>query len=162
MQSQDTNLTEIEALVASIGEGLIATDDKGRITRINKQALDIFGYKRAELINQRVTDRIVAVYENGKPLDVIDTPIAKSYLTGEAISERANYCRQDGTVIPVQVTVSPLMLKGAPIGAVQLFRDIRAEIQMDKMKSDFISLASHQLRTPRIRRINIYANGNAY
>ena len=43
-----------------------------------------------------------------------------------------------------------------PIGAVQLFRDIRAEIQMDKMKSDFISLASHQLRTP-LSTVNIYA-----
>lgn len=154
---QDSHyVTEIEALIASIGEGLIATDDKGRITRVNKQALDIFGYKRAELLRQRFTDKIVAVYENGKPIDVIDTPIAKSYLTGQAVSERANYRRQDDTIIPVQVTVSPLLLKGSPIGAVQLFRDIRAEIQMDKMKSDFISLASHQLRTP-LSTVNIYA-----
>jgi PAS domain S-box-containing protein len=157
LPQQDSHyITEIEALIASIGEGLIATDDKGRITRVNKPALDIFGYKSAELLHRRVTDKIVAVYENGKPLDVIDTPIAKSYLTGKAISERANYRRKDGTVIPVQVTVSPLLLKGVPIGAVQLFRDIRAEIQMDKMKSDFISLASHQLRTP-LSTVNIYA-----
>jgi PAS domain S-box-containing protein len=149
-------VTEIEALIASIGEGLIATDVKGRITRVNKPALAIFGYKSAELMNRRITDKIVAVYENGQPLEIVDTPIAKSYLTGEAISERATYKRKDGTVIPVQVTVSPLLLKGVPIGAVQLFRDIRAEIQMDKMKSDFISLASHQLRTP-LSTVNIYA-----
>jgi PAS domain S-box-containing protein len=149
-------VTEIEALIASIGEGLIATDDTGRVTRVNKQALGIFGYRSAELLHHRVTDKIIAVYENGKPIDVIDSPIAKSYLTGEVISERANYRRRDGTVIPVQVTVSPLLLKGVPIGAVQLFRDIRAEIQMDKMKSDFISLASHQLRTP-LSTVNIYA-----
>lgn len=149
-------VTEIEALIASIGEGLIATDDKGRITRVNKPALDIFGYKKAELLRRRVTDKIIALYENGKPLEMIDTPIAKSLLTGEVISERAVYKRKDGTPIPVQVTVSPLLLKGKPIGAVQLFRDIRAEIQMDKMKSDFISLASHQLRTP-LSTVNIYA-----
>lgn len=157
MPKQDSHyITEIEALISSIGEGLIATDDKGRITRINKQALDIFGYKQVELMHRRVTDKIVAVYENGKPIEVTDTPLAKSYLTGEVVSERANYRRNDGSVIPVQVTVSPLLLNGVPIGAVQLFRDIRAEIQMDKMKSDFISLASHQLRTP-LSTVNIYA-----
>ena len=144
-------------MIASIGEGLIATDDKGRITRVNKQALDIFGYKRSELLHHRLTNKIVAVFENGKPIDVTDTAIAKSYLTGEAISQRANYRRSDGSVIPVQVTVSPLLLRGIPIGAVQLFRDIREEIQMDKMKSDFISLASHQLRTP-LSTVNIYAS----
>lgn len=149
-------VTEIEALIASIGEGLIATDDTGRITRVNKQTLGIFGYKSSELLNHRMTDKIIAVYENGQPLDIIDTPIAKSYLTGEVVSERANYRQKDGTIIPVHVTVSPLLLKGIPIGAVQLFRDIRAEIQMDKMKSDFISLASHQLRTP-LSTVNIYA-----
>jgi PAS domain S-box-containing protein len=157
LPKQDSHyVTEIEALIASIGEGLIATDVKGRITRVNEPALDIFGYKSAELMNHRITDKIIAVYENGKPLEIIDTPIAKSYLTGEAISERANYRRNDGTIIPVHVTVSPLLLKGVPIGAVQLFRDIRTEIQMDKMKSDFISLASHQLRTP-LSTVNIYA-----
>lgn len=157
LPKQDSHyITEIEALISSIGEGLIATDDKGRITRVNKQALDIFGYKRTELLNRRVTDEIVAVYENGKPIDVTDTPIAKSYLTGQVVSERAHYRSKDGTTVPVQITVSPLLLRGVPIGTVQLFRDIRAEIQMDKMKSDFISLASHQLRTP-LSTVNIYA-----
>jgi PAS domain S-box-containing protein len=149
-------ITEIEALIASIGEGLVATDDTGQVTRVNQPALNIFGYRKSELLHHRFTDKVIAVYENGKPLNVIDTPIAKSFLTGQVVSERVIYKRKDGTLTPVQVTVSPLLINGKPVGAVQLFRDIRGEIQMDKMKSDFISLASHQLRTP-LSSVNIYA-----
>ncbi|HUB93833.1 MAG TPA: PAS domain-containing sensor histidine kinase [Verrucomicrobiae bacterium] len=148
--------SEIEALVASIGEGLIATDDAGKITRINKQALDMFGFRKVELLGNRLTHKIVAVYESGKPIEVIDTPIAKSFMMGQTISERALYKTKDGSILPVQVTVSPLLVRGRPVGAVQLFRDITTEIQMEKMKSDFISLASHQLRTP-LSSVNIYA-----
>jgi PAS domain S-box-containing protein len=156
-QQSAAYISEIEAVIASIGEGLIATDDAGRITRVNKHALQIFGYKKSELLRQRFSDKIVALYENNKPIEPVDTPTAKSFLTGEVVSERAIYRRKDGTPIPVQVTVSPLILRGKPIGVVQLFRDIRDEIQMDKMKSDFISLASHQLRTP-LSTVNIYAS----
>lgn len=150
-------VTEVEALFASIGEGLIATNVAGKVSRVNQPALDIFGYERAELLGKRFTDKIVAVYESGRPLDVIDTPIAKSFLTGQVVSERAMYTKKDGSLVHVQVTVSPLLVEGQPAGAVQLFRDIASEIHMDKMKSDFISLASHQLRTP-LASVNIYAS----
>lgn len=151
------HFTEIEALFASIGEGLIATDEVGKVTRINQPALDIFGYKRSEILNQRFTQKVVAIYESGKPLNVIERPIARSFLTGQVVSERILYRRKDGSPIPVHVTVSPLIVKGKPVGSVQLFRDITNEIQMERMKSDFISLASHQLRTP-LSTVNIYAN----
>ncbi len=149
-------LAEIDAIFASIGEGLIVTNDIGKVTRVNKIALDIFGIKKSEIINKRFTDSIIAYYENGLPVSVIDTPIVKAFLTGKVINQKTIYKKKDGTKIPVQTTISPLMLRGKPIGSVQLFRDISSEIQMDKMKSDFISVASHQLRTP-LSSVNIYA-----
>ncbi len=148
---------EIEALFSSIGEGLIATDEIGKVTRINQPALDIFGYKKNEILGERFTQKVVAIYESGRPLNVIERPIARSFLTGQIVSERILYRRKDGSAIPVHVTVSPLLIKGKPVGSVQLFRDVTAEIQMEKLKSDFISLASHQLRTP-LSTVNIYAN----
>jgi signal transduction histidine kinase len=47
------------------------------------------------------------------------------------------------------------LLRGRPIGAIEVFRDLTAEIESDKLKSDFISIASHQLRTP-LSAINMY------
>ena len=56
--------------------------------------------------------------------------------------------RKNGTIIPSLTTVSPVLLRGKPIGAISVFRDTTEEMQNDRLKMDFIGIASHQLRTP--------------
>ncbi len=145
-----------EALFASIGDGVIATDGQGKITRINQVALDILRFKRSEVMHKRFPDIIQAVYDNGRLIKVIDRPIAKAFLTGKSVSYRTTYKRKDGSLVPVQLTVSPIIFENRPIGAVEVFRDVSLEIREEKLKSDFISIASHQLRTP-LSSINIYS-----
>lgn len=145
----------LEALFASIGEGVIATDEAGTITRINQKALDMLGYKRSEVMHKPFLSVIIAVHDNGKPLDVFDRSIVKAFQTGRTISERSLYLLKDGTLMPVQVTVAPIVSRKHPIGAIEVFRDLTNEIENDKLKSDFISIASHQLRTP-LSAINMY------
>jgi PAS domain S-box-containing protein len=146
----------LEALFASIGEGIIATDEKGTITRINQKALRLLGYRRrSEIIDKPFLSVIHSVHDNGKPLDVFDRPIVKAFQMGKTISERGLYQQKDGSIIPVQITVSPIIYRKHPIGAIEVFRDLTSEIENDKLKSDFISIASHQLRTP-LSAINMY------
>jgi PAS domain S-box-containing protein len=145
----------LEALFASIGEGVIATDEKAIITRVNQKALELLGFKRSEILHKHFLSVIVSVHDNGKPLDVFDRPIVKAFQTGKTISERSLYVQKNGTLLPTQVTVSPIISHKHPIGAIEVFRDLTAEIESDKLKSDFISIASHQLRTP-LSAINMY------
>jgi PAS domain S-box-containing protein len=153
MSPHDT--VRLEALFASIGEGVIATDESGTITRINQKALDLLGYRRAEAMHKPFLSVIISVHDNGRPKDVFDRPIVKAFQTGETISERSLYLQKDGSLLPVHVTVSPIVSRKHPIGAIEVFRDLTAEIESDKLKSDFISIASHQLRTP-LSAINMY------
>ena len=88
---------------------------------------------------------------------LIDRPIFKMFLTGKAVSEKILYRVKAGQIVPVYATVSPIILAGKPVGAVELFRDITLENEVDKMKSEFISIASHQLRTP-LSTIKTYAH----
>ena len=145
----------LEALLASIGEGIIATNEHGIITRINQTALDLLGVRRSDVLHKRFLSVIISVHENGSPVDVFDRPIVRAIQTGRTVNVRTLYRQKSGSQLPVQVTVSPIILDGRPVGAIEVFRDLTAEIENDKLKSDFISIASHQLRTP-LSAINMY------
>lgn len=141
-------IAQTEALFNSVGDGLIVTDEFGRITRINPAATKILGYKESEILHKWFPRVINALDEDDQPLSLIDRPVTRAFLTGSAVSQRLTYRRKNGTKIPVSVTISPIIMKGRPIGAIEVFRDISVEYEIDRMKSEFISLASHQLRTP--------------
>lgn len=137
-----------EALFYSIGDGAISTDEFGRITRINSVACRILGYSKAELTGAWFPEKIVMVDAEDRLVNLIDRPITKAFLTGKPVYQKAFYRRKDGQKIPVAINVSPILVDRKPIGAVEVFRDISFEEEVDRIKSEFISLASHQLRTP--------------
>ena len=58
------------------------------------------------------------------------------------------YVRKDGSRFPVSFTKTPVMLGGEVIGTIEIFRDATKGVEMDRTKSEFVSLAAHQLRTP--------------
>ena len=144
----DEEQAQAEALFNSIGDGAIAADEFGKITRINPTALHILGFTEAEMLGQWFPSTIIAVTENGSIVNIIDRPITKAFLTGKPVSEKVYYLKKNGQRIPVASTVSPIIHNNRPIGAIDVFRDITLEYEIDRMKSEFISLASHQLRTP--------------
>ena len=57
-----------EALFLSIGDGAIATDEDGYIERVNTVALDLLGFKEADLIGKLFHKIIVATDEQGVPI----------------------------------------------------------------------------------------------
>ncbi len=137
-----------DALFLSIGEGAFVTDGQGRISRINHVALELLGFEESELVGQWYPGIIVAEDSAGKVFHNLERPITRVFLTGKSVSARLYYRRKDGTRIPVSLTVSPVILKGKPVGAIEVFRDISHELALEQAKDDFISIASHQLRTP--------------
>ncbi len=137
-----------EALFYSIGDGAITTDEFGRITRINPVARRILGYNKADVLGEWFPQKIIMVDANDRAVNLIDRPIAKAFLTGRSIFQKGYYRRKTGQKVPVSISVSPILANGKPLGAIEVFRDISFEEEVDRMKSEFISLASHQLRTP--------------
>jgi signal transduction histidine kinase len=93
---------------------------------------------------------------------VLDEESFAKHTSGQAAervlstSFRVNYVRKDKTPIPVAVTLSTIVAKGSFDGTVAILRDITKEKEIDKVKTEFVSLASHQLRTP-LSAVNWYA-----
>lgn len=146
----------IEALFSSIGEGVIATDVQGKIIRVNQAAVDILGRTKEDLLGKWFPEVMIAIRPDGSVMDNIERPITKAIVSGQTITERLTYLTEHGRTVPVTVTVSPVLIDGKPSGAIEVFRDITVEIQRDTLKTDFISIASHQLRTP-LSAISLYA-----
>jgi len=139
---------ESDALFLSIGEGAIVTDEHGRIARINQAALDILGYQETELVGQWFPQAVPSLTEDGSVTPLIERPIVQVFLTGKSLSTRTYYQRKDNSPVAVYLTVSPVILENKPIGAIEVFRDVTKEVELERAKDEFISLASHQLRTP--------------
>ncbi len=137
-----------DILFNSIGDGALTTDEFGRITRINPTAQTILGYSEEEILGKWLPKMLIAYNEEGHPVPLTDRPVTRAFMTGQIVSERLWYRNKDGSMVPVAVTISPIIVQGQPNGCIEVFRDITKDYEIDKMKSDFISLASHQLRTP--------------
>ena len=147
-RSANEQRARAEALFQSIGDGAISTDEFGKITRANPAARHILGFRKKELIGEWFPKRVVSLTAEDQPVNLIDRPITKAFLTGRPIAENTYYRRKNGQKVPVAVNASPILVDGKPRGAIEVFRDISFEQEVDRMKSEFISLASHQLRTP--------------
>jgi PAS domain S-box-containing protein len=137
-----------EALFDSIGEAVIATDEDGRIMRVNGATLDLLGCKESDLLDKKYMTTVPAYDIKGDFIEPINRPIMRSLMEGRSVSETLQYTKRDGKRFPAHVTVSPIMLGGQPVGTIQVIRDVTREQQIDRAKTEFVSLASHQLRTP--------------
>jgi len=146
-----------DALFTSIGDGALATDERGIIRRANRVALELLGHTKSELVGSWYPKAVVATDGHGATIAVMDRPITEVFFTGKPVSAKTFYLKKDGTELPLSSTVSPILLGGKPVGAIEVFRDISLELAIDKMKSEFIALASHQLRTP-LSAISVYAH----
>jgi len=135
-------------MFSSIGEGTIVTDEHGRISRINQAGSAILGYNEHELLGKWFPGTVLSVHEDGSVLPTLQRPILEVFLTGKPVARRTYYRSKDGSPVVVYLTVSPVILNGRPIGAIEVFRDVTHEVELERAKDEFISLASHQLRTP--------------
>lgn len=148
------NVKQDEALLASIGDGVIATDQSGFVVWVNKVAEDMLQASRSEMVGKPYDTIWKLETEKGDPLKEEEQPLRQATESGETIRNSSYYyARRDGEGKPivrfaVAVTVAPVMLNEEVIGTINVFRDVTHERQVDRMKTEFISLASHQLRTP--------------
>ncbi len=143
-----TDRAQADAVFQSIGDGAITTDEFGRITRVNPAAEKMLEYKEKDLLGKPYLKTFTAQSLDGQQLTIIDRPMTRSFLTGNPIQDRLIIQTKSGAQIPVSVNISPIIVERRPIGAIEILRDISIELEIDRMKSEFISLASHQLRTP--------------
>ncbi len=145
-----------DAILASIGEGLIATDREGNIIFANPQAQNMLGWSPKEMIGQPIFTFQKLVDSNGQDVVLEKRPTYQVLQQGKRVTTNdLSYIKKNKQRVPLSLTITPVKLNGQTVGTIQVLRDISQEREIDRVKTELISLASHQLRTP-LSAINWY------
>jgi|GEM_PF-5624694 len=143
------------AILSAVGEGVIAIDRKKRVIAANAAAGALLGYETDELIGADVAARLIITDAEGKSVPAKDLPLTLALMGGKRVvvnpiknSHTYYFNRRDGSRFPISLIANPVELDGTREAAVIAFRDITDELNIDRAKTEFVSLASHQLRTP--------------
>jgi len=136
------------AILEGIADGVMLADAEGRIVRFNSAAERILDIPRDSVLGQPLA-RLIALRGGSSSVwaRTIDEWSANpaSFRPGEFVAERLEIGRK-----VVSVHLSPVHVAADEqfLGTVSVFRDITKEVEVDRMKSEFISNVSHELRTP--------------
>jgi|GEM_PF-735836 len=136
-----------DAILESIGEGMVVTDHTGSILLINESASLLLGLTRKNAIGIRISD-IPFYDETGQIIATKNRPITEALTLGHKVNTAVSVVHANKTKHTLYVTVTPVRQHGKIIGAIEIIRDITKEKEIDRMKTEFLSIASHQLRTP--------------
>lgn len=156
--------------LASIGDGVIATDLSGRVCLLNIVAEKITGWSQGEAMGRPIVE--VLPLSRADSGETVKNPILECLRSGEIVHLplNVNLRQRDGAVVPVEDSASPIRDQdGAVCGAIMVFRDVserraleqelaneRLQLQqaneqlelLNQHKDFLLGMVAHDLRNP--------------
>lgn len=141
-----------EAILKGMGEGIIATNEHGKIVIINQVATDLLELGDESTVMNKSIQDAYALYDLSKIKDTKlpndERPSFRALSTGQPVEDVYGFHTKNGAKRQINIAANPFLLDGKVVGVITILRDVTKEKEVDRMKTEFISLASHQLRTP--------------
>src|SRR3989339_151057 len=144
-----TQKQKLENILSDIGDAVFVTDTKKTIVMANNAMEKLFGLGRKEMTGKNIEEVMDLSYESSgkKPEDLLETVFNKKKQARSIETLILN--RKGGVRISIDGVASPIMdEKHKLVGTVWVLRDVTKQRELEKMRLDFVSLASHQLRSP--------------
>ncbi len=142
----------LELIISSMAEGLLITNELGEITLLNVSAHHLLAQAQVDL-KQNTPPRKLASASNVGWLHQLAGIFDKA-LAGETVMNQELIAGEIGESVPLTLSISAAPLHDAglvqvrPIGVVALLNDVTANKQIEKLKDEFVSIVSHELRSP--------------
>lgn len=139
------------AVLAAIADGVYAVDNDRNLVLLNKAAQGLVSWEEKDAIGLKCWN--VMKLKNQDDISVCekDCPALKVWNTGEPVF-RTDTCflnRKNHKKMQLSSSYAPIKdLQGKMVGAICVFRDITQEKEVERLRNEFVSTASHELRTP--------------
>ena len=137
-------------LMSSIGEAVVVVNTQRQIQLFNKAAQTMTGWDEESA--QTIDYNLVLKLKSAEDKDLTDLtdPFSIAATSKETVvNNTIVLTTQAGRKIPLSISVSPILdNKNIVTGAIALFRDITKEKELERQKDEFVSTASHEMRTP--------------
>ncbi len=154
MHTVSAEKAKTEAILATMGNALVAVDLKGKITAINDSFEEVTGWQKDEVLGKAIDDTLPILDEKGEPIAPEQRPLHAILKASEPVHQSPQrvtdyyYRRKNGTTFPFTAYVAPIVLRNRVIGATTVFQDASTQQNMQQLRNNFVALASHQLKTP--------------
>jgi len=143
--SQVSNTSEV--VIRAINDGVIALDSKGNVALMNPAAQRILGWGSHDALKLNYPSVLKLTDDKNQPVEGKNDPIANTLGTNKEVETANIYAKTGGGKrILLSIVVSPIGQPGE--GVIVVFRDITKEHAEEREQAEFISTASHEMRTP--------------
>src|SRR4051794_22573180 len=147
---------QLAATLRSIGDAVIVTDSKGRITSLNPVAEKLTGWTAAESVGRPLDGVFRIVKEESR--EPAESPVARVLRDGTVVG-LANHTlliAKDGSERPIDDSAAPVRdAEGRMAGVVLVFRDVterrqreRQRREAERRKDEVLAVLAHELRNP--------------
>ena len=141
----------LEAVIAEARTGIIVVDaESGEVLLASPEAQRILGAPLLRGAAAVEYERAVRYLRpDGTPFDIADLPLQQAMATGQPAGPvEVIFDRPDGRRIPTLVSASPVPGKDGGGAVIVVFQDASRLKELDQVKSEFLSMITHDLRSP--------------
>lgn len=136
-----------DVVINAIDDGVLAISKDGNIELINPSAQQIIGWDQGDALGLNWKSVLKLVTSDGKDVEDLENPIAQSLSKNQPThNDKLFLLTSSEKRILVSIVSSPVGTDGE--GIIVVFRDITKEKAEEREQAEFISTASHEMRTP--------------
>jgi signal transduction histidine kinase len=148
-QLDSTQLSE-KLMLAAIADPVIGVNKKLEVILFNSAAEDITDWDTKEAQNAPLSTVIQLLDSNDNAISKANNPFLKVFATGEQLTtDEFHILTKTNAKINFSISVAPTFdMQNDINGAIAVFHDISEQKALQRQRNEFVSTASHEMRTP--------------
>lgn len=147
LRKEQVEASRSQAILEAVADGVLVTGGDNRISFVNSSITRVLGMDDTQLLGKSLEG--FAGLFGSSSVDWTKTirrwsEDPSTYQIGDMYAEQLEL--ENGRIVLVHL--APVIMINDFLGTVSIFRDITREVEVDRLKSEFVATVSHELRTP--------------